>query len=328
VDNLIKLKGNVYISKNDPDFFQKYMSENSAFQKAFEESTVTIPQEQPIVPAEAIVDEKPDKRMNILKPILLGVLGAAVLFTGFSAVSGMTQQMPSTIAKNAVAVQNVSDLDLLKIAVVRNALDRYKESHGAYPQSLQNLVGNTPENGISFIPDGLSYSVDQTGGYNVIPVGIDGNCVCQPVPLKLAFYPETNELALVQGAEVLAKYPVASAKKGNELPFTTSEVSKRVVDPNGGKGVFGTRALALQDNFAIHGTNQEELVGDRVSHGCLRMKEADIEELYPYVALGTPFEVVKGVPSTPKYAKGLPDLGGKVDPAKEATPKLTYHWNG
>ena len=37
----------------------------------------------------------------------------------------------------------------------------------------------------------------------------------------------------------------------------------------------------------FHGTNQEDLIGTPASHGCIRMKNADIAMLYPLVPVGT-----------------------------------------
>ena len=38
----------------------------------------------------------------------------------------------------------------------------------------------------------------------------------------------------------------------------------------------------------IHGTNHEEKIGGPASHGCIRMKNADIAELFELVEVGTP----------------------------------------
>jgi hypothetical protein len=53
-------------------------------------------------------------------------------------------------------------------------------------------------------------------------------------------------------------------------------------------GVLGTRRLELGDGYGIHGTDAPESIGRSVSHGCVRMLNADIEKLYPMVAVGTP----------------------------------------
>lgn len=38
----------------------------------------------------------------------------------------------------------------------------------------------------------------------------------------------------------------------------------------------------------IHGTNQEELIGQRGSHGCVRMRNQDVVDLFEIVEVGTP----------------------------------------
>jgi hypothetical protein len=214
----------------------------------------------------------------------------------------------------------------LKSTVLRSALENYHDVHGKYPLKGNVLAEKAPDNWLSFIPSDMNYSPDG-GTYRVWANGFDPNCSCKPSNLELAFYPETNQIALMQGKTALSVYSVASAKKGSEIPFTESKVSQRVVDPNGGDGPFGKRGLVLEKNYAIHGTNNEDLIGQRVSHGCLRMKNADIEELYPYVSLGTPFKVKSGAPDSPVYPKGLPDLGGKVNTSTESTPNVFYVWN-
>jgi len=40
--------------------------------------------------------------------------------------------------------------------------------------------------------------------------------------------------------------------------------------------------------YGIHGTNKPGLIGRYVSHGCIRMKNKDIEEIYRQVSVGTP----------------------------------------
>ncbi len=53
-------------------------------------------------------------------------------------------------------------------------------------------------------------------------------------------------------------------------------------------GVLGTRRLDLGDGYGIHGTDHPESIGQSVSHGCVRLRNEDIERLYPMVAIGTP----------------------------------------
>jgi lipoprotein-anchoring transpeptidase ErfK/SrfK len=42
---------------------------------------------------------------------------------------------------------------------------------------------------------------------------------------------------------------------------------------------------------AIHGTSEPELIGQAVSHGCIRMRNADIRRLSGMVSGGTPVNI-------------------------------------
>jgi lipoprotein-anchoring transpeptidase ErfK/SrfK len=53
------------------------------------------------------------------------------------------------------------------------------------------------------------------------------------------------------------------------------------------QGVLGTRRLNLGEGYAIHGTNRPQLIGRSVSHGCIRLRNEDIERLYDMVEPGT-----------------------------------------
>lgn len=52
---------------------------------------------------------------------------------------------------------------------------------------------------------------------------------------------------------------------------------------------MGDAALTLRGGeYAIHGTNRPSSVGRFVSHGCIRMFNSDIRQLYRLVSIGTP----------------------------------------
>jgi hypothetical protein len=68
---------------------------------------------------------------------------------------------------------------------------------------------------------------------------------------------------------------------------------KIIVPPTGTnqrryEGVLGTHRLNLGDGYALHGTNRPETVGQAVSHGCVRLRNEHIAQLYTMVPVGTP----------------------------------------
>ncbi len=52
-------------------------------------------------------------------------------------------------------------------------------------------------------------------------------------------------------------------------------------------GLDPENANTLERYIYIHGTNHEEEIGTAASHGCIRMRNADVAELYEMVAEGT-----------------------------------------
>lgn len=76
-----------------------------------------------------------------------------------------------------------------------------------------------------------------------------------------------------------------AAKKGRTL---------KKVYPAGPNNPLGTRALRLgMPGYLIHGTNKPWSIGQRRSHGCIRMRRDDVETLFDKVAVGTPVRIIK-----------------------------------
>jgi len=63
----------------------------------------------------------------------------------------------------------------------------------------------------------------------------------------------------------------------------------RVIPGGAPNNPMGEAALTLRGGeYAIHGTNRPSSIGGFVSHGCIRMYNEDIRELYRLVRVGTP----------------------------------------
>lgn len=114
---------------------------------------------------------------------------------------------------------------------------------------------------------------------------------------------EDRKLALVENGEVVKTYSVAVGKASTPSPVGTFTIERRAENPtyhHNGKTVLpgpgnpvGTRWMGLSiKGYGIHGTNEPKSIGKAASHGCIRMAKADLEELYPQVAVGDPVELV------------------------------------
>ena len=62
---------------------------------------------------------------------------------------------------------------------------------------------------------------------------------------------------------------------------------------------LGSAAVFIGQGLAIHGTDKPELLGQRVSHGCIRLSNADALRLFHNVQVGTEVVIVGGRNFTP-----------------------------
>jgi L,D-transpeptidase YbiS len=134
-----------------------------------------------------------------------------------------------------------------------------------------------------------------------------------------------QQLVLKSGRKKLASYPVSTSrfglgskegsfktptgkfritkKIGDGMPLGTVFKSRRPVKATKKilreedlvmtrilwlDGLEGRNANTHDRYIYIHGTNHEESIGVPASHGCVRMRNADLVELFEQVGVGTP----------------------------------------
>lgn len=96
-------------------------------------------------------------------------------------------------------------------------------------------------------------------------------------------------LYLLDGNIVRKTYPVGIGKMLTSTPTGQFVIANRQANPG---GPFGAYWLGLsKPHYGIHGTNRPESIGKLVSHGCIRMQNADVLELQKAVDIGTPVTI-------------------------------------
>jgi lipoprotein-anchoring transpeptidase ErfK/SrfK len=104
-------------------------------------------------------------------------------------------------------------------------------------------------------------------------------------------------LAVIEQGNVIAYFPVAVGAEVSPSPQGEFEIVSRVANPkyyhNGvvmeaGRGnPVGTRWMGLNvKGYGIHGTNAPGSIGHATSHGCIRLRNRDVERLYTLLRVG------------------------------------------
>jgi L,D-transpeptidase ErfK/SrfK len=111
------------------------------------------------------------------------------------------------------------------------------------------------------------------------------------------------------GKKLTASYPVSIGQAGWETPTGSFKITRMdehpiwqqpitgAIVPPGGQNPLGDRWIGFWTDgssyIGFHGTPNETQVGLAVSHGCLRMRNSDIRQLYDRVTIGMPVKVQK-----------------------------------
>lgn len=122
-------------------------------------------------------------------------------------------------------------------------------------------------------------------------------------PLKLVVDLSDRRVYVYENKRIKVSYPVAVGQTGWETPIGTFKVTQKYQNPIWQHPITGEKVLPGQKNplgkwwigfgsvgdllIGFHGTNDETLVGQPVSHGCLRMRNSDIGKLYQQTPAGT-----------------------------------------
>lgn len=112
-----------------------------------------------------------------------------------------------------------------------------------------------------------------------------------------------RRLVLYQNDLVVKEYPVAVGKSSTPTPLGEWKIVQKSL--NWGNG-FGTRWMGLNvpwGIFGIHGTNKPGSIGTFASHGCIRMLNRHVEDLYPRVNEGTTVRIVENGKMFPENLK-------------------------
>lgn len=115
----------------------------------------------------------------------------------------------------------------------------------------------------------------------------------------------TRTLTVLIGGKFHKQYRVAVGKPGTPTPLGDWRIVHR--STNWGSG-FGTRWMGLNvpwGIYGVHGTNKPYSIGSYASHGCIRMFNNSVEEVYPLTRVGNLVRIID------TRLSALPQLSGR-----------------
>lgn len=104
---------------------------------------------------------------------------------------------------------------------------------------------------------------------------------------SIEVYPLSHKLVLLLQGNKVKVYPIAVGNPVTPTPVGEYQVTYK--GRNWGPS-FGPRWIGLNvpwGYYGIHGTNRPDSIGQHKSHGCIRMRNRDVIELYDLVPVGT-----------------------------------------
>jgi lipoprotein-anchoring transpeptidase ErfK/SrfK len=176
------------------------------------------------------------------------------------------------------------------------------------------LLANPNENGapLVFLVDGTDVSGEFVAVFLPVPPNgstgwvraRDVSLVANPYHIRVEL--TAHKLTVSNGSEVVLDTMVGVGTADAPTPGGVYYI-KELLEPPDPNGVYGVYAYGLSgftnnpdvaEQFGdggvigLHGTNQPELLGQDVSHGCIRVANDVITEMVSYLPLGTPVEII------------------------------------
>lgn len=118
---------------------------------------------------------------------------------------------------------------------------------------------------------------------------------------SLAVSTEQNTLTLSEGGRPIKTFPAATGTGGTPTPHGSFYLTELLQPTNEGYGPYAFGVSAFSEvlsefgggagQIGLHGTDDEASIGQSVSHGCIRLSNADITELARILPLGTPLTI-------------------------------------
>lgn len=169
---------------------------------------------------------------------------------------------------------------------------------GFHPGSLDGIFGFASDKALRQFQKSHGLKADGVVGpdtWNKLTVngfnsGQQDELSIQSYGLKIYVHVDTRILNFTSNGTIKT-YPVAIGRPSTPTPEGEWTIVQKTVDPGGPFGVRWMRLSVPWGGYGIHGTNNPSSIGKAVSHGCIRLYNEDVVELYNQVPIGTPVSI-------------------------------------
>ncbi len=211
------------------------------------------------------------RTFTVLIAALLGLAAAAAILLW--APSLRERLLARGVARSEVPAQEARASELKQRAARIRDLER---RHAALTPRRNYLVIDTPGNRFALMTGTrvLRDGVCSTGSYVMLKAKDDRQWIFR-TPRGRYF------IQLKKTSPVWVKPDWAFIEEGLPVP---GPGARERYEPN----VLGDYAMSIGDGYLIHGTLYQRLLGQPVTHGCIRLGDADLEVIYESLAVGSP----------------------------------------
>ncbi|EOI1353801.1 L,D-transpeptidase [Citrobacter amalonaticus] len=175
-----------------------------------------------------------------------------------------------------------------------------------YGQGLSNMLEANPDVDVFLPKSGSTLVVPQQ---IILPATVRQGIVVNVAEMRLYYYPngsntvEIFPIGIGQAGRETPRNWVTKVERKQEAPSWTPTANTRreyasrgeslpAFVPAGPDNPMGLYAIYIGKLYAIHGTNANFGIGLRVSQGCIRLRNDDIEYLFQSVPVGTRVQII------------------------------------
>jgi lipoprotein-anchoring transpeptidase ErfK/SrfK len=236
-------------------------------------------------------------RTALLFTLVLGVVGALAPYAGAGSSKPSEVEVvgSGTIVWRQVAVLAKPKAGARRVAVMKQFRPDFRPRYVLALDTVRARDGRA-----------LWYRISVPGRPNGRTGWVRAGAVeLRPVKKRLIIYRGARRFEFWDGSRLVRTGRVAVGKRGAETPvglFYVTDKFSPAIDPDWailGEFAFETSAYSKLTDWpgggivGVHGTPWPHLLGQAVSHGCIRLHNDDVSFLRSRVPVGTPVKIVR-----------------------------------